>query len=114
MAWKLFGKSKSKEEKVDEPEEITEEIETIQEVEIVKEEDPKSDDEPLAEYNETLQTGKTTSKQSNATKPSDQRVWRDVEGIEGKVDNLHITKAQKPVTELDKKVDKLIDKRKKK
>jgi len=111
MAWKLFGKSKSK-EKVEEPEEIVEEIETIQEVEIVKEEEPKSDDEPLAEYNETLETGKITSKQSNVTKPTDQRVWRDVEGIEGKVDNLHITKAQKPVTELDKKVDKLIDKRK--
>ena len=30
--------------------------------------------------------------------------------IEEKIDNLHKTRAQKPVTELDKKVDKLISK----
>lgn len=110
--WRLFGRSKSKEDEIVEPEEIieeeTEEIE--EEIEIEKE----PEEEPLFEYQETLQTGVSTSKKTKTTAPSDQRIWRDVNTIEEKIDTLHITKAKKPVTELDKTVDKLITKRKKK
>ena len=107
--WKLFGKSKE--------DEVTDTKETVEEEteEIVKEE---SEDKPLAEYSETLHAGKpATSKKSSgkhSSKPSDQRIWRDVDSIEEKVDTLHISRAQKPVTELDKTVDKLISKKKKK
>lgn len=110
MAWKLFGKSKPKEEETKELEEsdVEEQIEGDDELET------ESKDESLAEYSETLETGKPTSKRSSNATSSDQRVWRDVKGIEGAVDNLHITRAQKPITDLDKRVDKLIEKRKKK
>jgi len=110
--WRLFGKSKSKEDEIAKPEEITEEEteEIEEEIEIEKE----PEEEPLVEYHETLQTGVSTSKKTKTTAPSDQRIWRDVNNIEEKIDNLHIAKAKKPVTELDKTVDKLIDKQKKK
>ena len=98
--WRLFGRSKENEE--EQAEEIIQE-EPEQDITEVEE------DTPLAEYNETLQTGAFTSKEGGAT-ASDQRIWRDVEGIEEKIDKLHITRAQKPVTELDKKVDKIVSK----
>jgi hypothetical protein len=118
--WKLFGKSKSKEdeeietekpveEQVEEPEETIEATE-----ETIDSEEKLEDDGPLDEYHETLETDVPSSKKAETAKSSDQRVWRDVRGIEEKVDNLHITRAQKPVDELDKTVDKLISKRKKK
>ena len=110
--WKLFGKSeKDKKTEIEKtPEEKTEEVTT--EEEIIEE----SKDEPLAEYSETLESTSTSKKKSEkkSSPPTDQRVWRDVDLIEEKVDKLHITKAQKPVTELDKKVDGIIEKRKKK
>lgn len=111
--WKLFDKSKD--EKKPEPEETIKEEEEKAAVEITQEPEV----EPLAEYSETLQSGVTTSKKASSSKKgtiisSDQRIWRDIVGIEGKIDNIHITRAEKPVTELDKTVDKLISKRKKK
>ena len=39
-------------------------------------------------------------------------VWRDVRSIEKKVDNLHIARAKKPTSKVDKTVDKLVEKRK--
>jgi hypothetical protein len=99
--WKLFGKLKKDIEKKPE-------AATIEEPQVVIQEEPE--DKPLAEYSETLESI-STSKQKSVKKsspPSDQRIWRDVDLIEDKIDNLHITRAQKPVTELDKKVDKLI------
>jgi hypothetical protein len=103
--WKLFGKSKKNEE--------TKTEETVkEETQFVIEDE--SGDKPLAEYNETLETVSTSKKKTvkKTQSPSDQRIWRDVNSIEEKVDNLHISRAQKPVTELDKRVDKLIDKKK--
>lgn len=98
--WNLFGKPKEEKTETKPPE--TEEK---------KEEKNKAH----AEYRETLQTGKSTKKQSKNTDSNvEQRVWRDVDSIEDKVDNLHITRAQKPATEVDRTVDKLIQKRKKK
>ena len=113
--WKLFGKPKTKEDEVIEPEETIEETEeTIDETEEIIEPEPEPEEkQPLDEYHETLETG-SSSKTAKTTQSSDQRVWRDVNAIEEKIDNLHKTRAQKPVTELDKKVDKLISKRKRK
>ena len=114
--WKLFGKSKSKEDEEMKPaeEQVEETEETIEDTEeTLDSEEELEDDGPLDEYHETLETD-VPSKKTQTSTSSDQRVWRDVRGIEEKVDNLHITRAQKPVTELDKTVDKLITKRKKK
>lgn len=105
--WSLFRKSKSEEE-TKEPEKI-EETPREETVKI------QAEEEPLAEHSETLQTGKPSSKKTSSAKlPSDQRYWRDVDTIENKVDNLHKTRAEQPVTEVDRTVDKLIEKRKKK
>jgi hypothetical protein len=102
--WKLFGKPRPTEEKEDVKEEpASEETETVQ----------TSGNEPLAEYNETLFTGTSkTSKGKTSQTSTDQRIWRNVSDIERKVDNLHVTKARKPVTELDRTVDKIIEKSK--
>ena len=117
MAWKLFGKSKSKKEENPEPdepvEELNDDIEIESDIEDIEQEE-ETEEGPLAEYSETLETGVSTSKKPKSKAPNDQRIWRDVSSIEEKVDNLHISRAEKPVTELDKTVDKLILKKKKK
>jgi hypothetical protein len=99
--WKLFGKSK-KEGEIKPKDSFKEETQVVIEKE--------SGDKPLAEYSETLETVSTSKKKSvkKYPTPSDQRIWRDVNSIEDKVDNLHITRAQKPVTELERKVDTLV------
>jgi len=111
--WRLFGRSKPKEEEITEPEETVSEEVIEEDIEIEQE----PEDQPLAEYHETLHSGVSTSKKGKSKKQrktkSDQRIWRNVDSIEEKVDNLHITRAKKPVTELDKTVDKLISKKKK-
>jgi hypothetical protein len=110
LKWKLFGKSKESEKSKPQTEDketnqildkSTEGIENVEEIE----------QKPLAEYHETLQTGKPRSKKyENIRDPyeSDQRIWRDISLIEDKVDDLHKTRAEKPVTEIDKKVDSII------
>ncbi len=101
--WKLFGKSKpKKEEKTETVNELEEEcIET----EVIQE------DKVLAEYHETLESDEyVTSKAKMAS--SDQRIWRDVDSIEDNIDSLHLKKATKPHTEVEKTVDMLIEKRK--
>ncbi|MCJ7572166.1 MAG: hypothetical protein MUO82_09885 [Candidatus Thermoplasmatota archaeon] len=104
--WSLFRKSK--------PENVyltTDETEEI----ITNKEEYRKDNKPLAEYKETLYTGAKSSKKTKSTTSlTEQRYWRDVDLIEKKVDNLHIIRVQKPATEVDKTVDKLIQKRRKK
>jgi len=97
--WKLFGKSK------EEP------IETQETTTEVKEEVNIEEDKPIAEYRETLQTGKATTTRTSTS--SDQHVWRNMNKIEKDVDTIHIKKAEKPVTDIEKTVDNLIKKRKK-
>lgn len=99
--WKFFGKSKKDEE-------IEPQDTVIEDTQIVIEKE--SEDKPLAEYSETLESVSTSKKKSmkKDSPQSDQRIWRNVGLIEEKVDKLHISRAQKPVTELDKKVDKLV------
>jgi len=104
--WKIFNKSTSK---VDEkPETAT--TETSEADEPVENKD-NTDDQTLAEYHDTLYTEDYKAKKRKEALHN-QQVWRDVDSIEKKVDNLHITRAQKPSTEFDKTVDKLIEKRK--
>jgi hypothetical protein len=103
--WKLFGKSKEKEEETQKPEEKKEEQEEIIETEVIHE-----DDEPLVEYHETLESDEYIAEKEKSSKSSPQRIWRDVDSIEKNVDSLHIRKATKPHTEVEKTVDKLIDK----
>jgi hypothetical protein len=114
--WKLFGRSKSKDEENIKPDEPVEEPneEPINETEEINDTEQEIEKEPLAEHHETLETGVSTSKKSIIAQPSDQRIWRDVNTIESEIDNLHITRAQKPITEVDKAIDKLISKRKRK
>jgi len=105
--WNLFAKSKKNEKETvkNKDEAIKEEIGTEnQETKEIKE------DKPLAEHHETLETGK----KRKTDKSSDQRIWRDVDSIENKIDKLHITNAEKPVSEIDKKVDRIVSKVKEK
>ena len=110
IKWRLF--SKSKETKETKPEEdIQKNLEEVTEIEEGLETEEVTEDKPLAEYRETLQSGKPRSKKysiSQETYESDQRIWRDISLIEEKVDKLHKTRAERPITEIDKKVDKLI------
>lgn len=103
--WSLFKKSKPEDES-------TAKQETQ---EVTSQEEPEQDCKPLAEYKETLYTSTKASKKTNKEAASkEQRYWRDVDSIEKKVDELHITYAKKPKTAVDKTVDKLIEKRNKK
>jgi len=95
--WKLFGKSK------------TEKDETLQPQEPITQE---QEDQSIVNYKETLYA--TNPKKGSTKTSSNDKTWRDVDAIEKKVDNLHITRAGKPVTDLDKTVERLIDKRKRK
>ncbi len=110
IKWRLFSKSKKTEETKPE-EDIQENLEEVTEIEEGLETEEETEDKPLAEYHETLQTGKARSKKYSISQEpyeSDQRIWRDISLIEEKVDKLHKTRAEKPITEIDKKVDKLI------
>ncbi|KYK21952.1 hypothetical protein AYK24_02815 [Thermoplasmatales archaeon SG8-52-4] len=115
--WKLFSKSKTKDDKISDSKESEKEIiekkdeseDTVVETEVISDEE-KRDDQPLAEYSETLETGVPTSKKGKSTKSTKQRLWRDFDLIEEKIDNLHISRAQKPITEIDKKVDSIVSK----
>jgi len=107
--WKLFSRLKSKDEE--------------QEVEGAQQGEPLEAIEPekpiLAEQSETLYAVGSASKKLPSTKrtntsPSDQRIWRDVNAIEENVDYIEKNKAKTPASNLDKTVDKLLAKRKKK
>lgn len=63
---------------------------------------------PIAEYKESMQA---SSRKLSKTQ-LEQVIWRDVEKIEKEVDTLHIKRAKKPTTELDKKINHLINKKK--
>jgi len=109
--WKIF--SRSKEEKIQTTDESKKE-------ENVKpsEETISPENRPLAEYHETLHTGKLNITKKSAPvishQPSDQRIWRDVNAIEDNVDNIHLKKSEKTMPGIDKKVDELIEKTRKK
>ena len=123
--WKIFNKSKSEEESSIETIEIEKE-ETTEITHIETEEeifDQNDEDKPLAEYNETLRTSKKTitivDEDDSAgyidnESSSDQRFWRNIKTIENNIDNLHRINAQKPKDDMEKTVDELIQKNKRK
>jgi hypothetical protein len=104
--WKLFGRSKSKEEPECE--------ETV-----VSKSRQKSKKPVLAEYNEKLYSEGSAPKkhsvaQTKSIEMDDQRIWRDVKSIEKNVDNIDKEDTQKPAQELDQAVDRILFKRKRK
>ena len=101
--WKIFSKNKEKIEETNEPEE-TQADEPILEEATEQEE---------VTYSETLNTSSSSSKNKKEL-PAEQRSWRNVEEIEKNVDNIHIRRAQRPVTDLDRTVERVLEKRKKK
>jgi len=72
----------------------------------------KTENKPLAEYKETLCSESPKSK-TEVYAFSNHRIWRDIQSIEKNIDNIHITNARKSSNELDKVVDRLIEKKKK-
>jgi len=106
--WKLFSKLKFKEKKNSEPQEKIEEEKITEPQETLEENESVEEEEILAEYKETLYTSSHTSKKGKKQVLSDQRIWRDMDSIEKNIDDLEIKKVEKPVTELEKKVDKII------
>lgn len=101
--WKIFSKNKEKIEETVEPEETQTDETVVEETEEQKE----------VAYSETLHTSSSSSKKKKDL-PAEQRSWRNVEEIEKNVDNLHIRRAQRPVTDLDRTVERVLEKRKKK
>lgn len=92
----IFKKNKKEEKKEQNKEEVDSE--------------PKETNEILDEYSETLKTG---SKKKSKTKEK-QHLWRNVDKIEENIDNIHIKNAKKPSNQVQKKVDTIIEKTKKK
>ncbi len=122
--WKLFGRKKLDNKETELPEFISEEKPIVDnksepkqiEAEVESNTDsskyePELEKPVLAEYTETLHEGKSTSKDSK--KPGDQRIWRDLDSIEGNVDNLKKHKTRKSESGLDEAVDKILSKKKK-
>jgi len=128
--WNIFKRSKKQEKNEPQTVEIIED-EDIETTHIYTEEEPEENiqnqSDNLAEYDETLNTNtkpktfvnkdkKTEEKEGYIEDEIDneQRHWRDINTIEKKIDELHITKAKKPKTDVEKTVDTLIEKNKKK
>ncbi len=122
--WKIFNKSKSEEESSIETIEIEKEETTeITHIETEENFDQNDEDKPLAEYDETLHTSKKTiiivDEDDSAgyidnESSSDQRFWRNIKTIENNIDNLHRINAQKPKDDMEKTVDELIQRNKRK
>lgn len=74
----------------------------------------ETDDETLTSYHDSLETQKPVKQKKHATRESykDQNIWRDVESIEEKVDNLHVDRAVRKRSDLDKKVDGILKRKK--
>jgi len=102
--WKLFSRSKSKDEE-------SKREETIQ----AQPEKPVS-----VEYHETLYAEDSASKKDSKSRrdekeSSDQRIWRDVNSIEKNVDNIDKSKAKETAeSDLNKTVDRILSKKKNK
>ena len=122
--WKIFNKSGYEEESSIEAVEIEKEESTeIIHIETEENFDQDDEDKPLAQYNETLRSSKKPRKvvdeddtmgYIDTESPSDQRFWRNINTIEDDIDNLHKINAQKPKDNMEKTVDELIQKNKKK
>ncbi len=124
--WKILSKFKTKkEEDRKEPEISVEENKEIPQPEIKEEEETKEEIEelPVKEYRETLYSrGEAPKKPQITPKPIEKqwtkRRWENVDVVEKNIDDIGKRKSEdteKTLTKLDinKKVDRLISKRKK-
>lgn len=106
--WSLFNKSKAKSEEQSVEEDVPEEF--VEETE--------SEKEPLAQHTEILYEKGSGSKKSSSQKTrisaSDQRIWRDVDAIEENIDHIDKKKTTSSSSEIDRTVDRLLSKRKRK
>jgi len=111
--WKLFSKSKSKEEEKTKPQETIKDSKTSEsKIEENKEQNIQQEKEILAEYKEKLYTGTPSAIKARKQVLTDQRIWRDMKSIEKNIDTMEVKKVVKPVKELEKKVDNIILRRK--
>jgi hypothetical protein len=132
--WKLFGRSKSKEEEtikeidipIQEPEEIEKPVEEATEdkeavEEITEEVVEKPEETPVTEHHETLYSEGDAPKKSEETKPSEEpwkrSSWESPSAIEKNVDDIDQKKIdERRVSEsgdIEDKVDRLLAKKKK-
>jgi hypothetical protein len=113
--WKLFNKSKIKEEEKTKPQEtVKEDAAPEPETQSSEEQNLKEEEEILVEYKETLYTSSQAAKKVKSHAISDQRIWRDMESIEKNIDTMDVKKVVKPVEKLEEKVDNIISRRKEK
>ena len=111
--WKLFSKSKLKEEEIPKPQEKVEDEKTPEpETEVSKEQNLKEEEEIFAQYNETLYSGSQSAVKGKKQILTDQRIWRDMKSIERNIDTMDVKKVVKPVERLEEKVDNIISGRK--
>jgi len=111
--WKLFSKSKSKEEEKTKPQEAINEEKTQDiEIESSKQQNLKEEEEILAEYKETLYTGSKSAIKRSKQALTDQRIWRDMHSIERNIDTMEVKKVVKPIERLEERVDNIILRRK--
>ncbi len=111
--WRLFSKTKIKEDEKTKPQEKTKDEKIIEVQETDNGEQNLEEEEViLAEYKETLYTSSHAATRGKKQVLSDQRIWRDMGSIEKNIDTLEVKKVVKPVAELDKKVDKIISRTK--
>ena len=78
--------------------------------------DKQENEEPLAQYYDTLQAGKNSInkepsiiRKDNLT--SEQRIWRDVQAIEENIDELKIEDNGLPTSDLNNRVDRLLERK---
>ena len=86
----------------------SEEPVTIEKPEKTPERETMQQEEPIAEYSELIHA---STKRLSKTQ-LEQIAWRDVEKIEKEVDTLHIKRAKKSSTEIDRKINHLVNKKK--
>ena len=93
--------------------EVQEEVTLQESEETIQSETEEEPEKPtLPEYHETLYTKESTPKKDKET--YSHTTWRDIKAIEEKVDNLNKVEAKKPKSKLDKTVDEILSKNKKK
>ena len=119
--WKLFSKNKNEDNKETTKKEEVVEIEieseeTEEENKVIQEECEEPEEaKTLAEYKETIYSSEENINETEEkNRASDQHIWRNVDKIEENIDNLHLKKTSAEIDNLDKKVDGIIEKTKKK
>ena len=121
--WKLFNRSKGKEEASTEVKMATEHIRGSEEKPKIPETSKESEELPIKEYNETLYSMGSVQKQPATTLPEKKQPlkrtsWESPGTIEHNVDDMGRKQTELPGTrtqtssDTDKKVDRILSKKK--